>query len=203
MNISNKLLLIAIGIISFATSSTAQETELNQREFAVESFSNIVERLDKRTGLPLELPSFLSNSNQQLYSRIGAITPQFYGINLNDNKECLTTGYIQDCNIIILSAQKKGIEIESLEETAQHYQNLIEEAGSQKEVKKITLGSNGEVEGILTPRECSADSCKRREIIFDKGGIRYTIQKKDDEPESVIKIANSWINNPVTGEDFN
>lgn len=192
----NKTLFIIITIISllFPNYTIAQEENITPKK----QFSQIFKQLRARTEVPLTFPSFLPKYDHPLYSQIEATTAEFYAINLNDQKNCRKSQYIQDCNIIMLSAAIKDFESVSLESKKQNLQDL-----ENKSVEDITLGANQNIEGILSSTNCSNNNiCERRLITFDQRGIRYHVNVTNSDREKVSKIANSWAKAPLTIDNF-
>ena len=106
------------------------------------------------------------------------------------------------CNSVTLKAQKINPTTASLNSLAQEIEeNLTTPRFGQFETRPISLGTNKEVKGILVPSICFA-SCTQTKVIFDNQGVRYTVGEKAGNAETVVKMANSMIINPITDEIY-
>ena len=139
-------------------------------------FEPVLPELRNKT-IPLRLPSFLDADEltkpQQLYALVDDTPANRYSIQISVLPECNWN------NFCIVGAV--------------HGED-VEEVQQPENSQKVSLSKN--IEGYFVESVCNA-YCNRAKLIWFENNIKYTVEQKAAPKQTMIRIANSAIENSV------
>ena len=138
-------------------------------------FAPLIKDLQAQTSAPLRLPIRVIEhaGRSPLYSRIEFVEPTGYGIRMAYTPHCL-----------VASACTYGV----------FFVELASESQESLEGEVIPLAQN--IAGYFADYTCKA-RCSDARLIWDRDGYRYYLGIKAGKLETLVKLANSAIENPA------
>lgn len=153
---------------AIAQTPTPNQPRPTQPDIANPIFTEVVPELTAETNVPVVLPTYVPNDGQSpVYAVLESATPSQYSVIL---------GYSEDC--------QGG--------TACRLGTVTAESATSTPLAGEKVGLVNGVTGYFTEATCGAN-CSDATLSWEQNGNRYTVGIKAGEVETLVKMANSAI----------
>ena len=167
-------------------------------------FDSVLPQLQRQSKTPILLPTYIPASGQRQPAPANVPKLTVYAALPQPQPKLgydLVLGYTPDCtggNACRLGSVK-GIPkpVQSIEESYSSTKNpALKRPGSQEMMGPVSLSKG--IQGWFIPSTCGAN-CSDALVVWDDGGYRYSVGIKVGDKASLVRMANSAIDQGVRG----